>query len=268
MKIIIVYSALHTGTHFTCSLLINNSVGQAICKQDDWIQRIYNVTIEDLVTSEGITLQEIQKLLESKKQEIENLDTLILQVHQRHNGSFYQNLCLRQPEVPVIIPMRDPLLSINTRIWREAGTIQKFKENSVEIRKARVEDQLFSIIRLLRIPKKHIMLFPIDIIRTIEEKIQIFKDVLDFGELLPNDKMFSNAKSWTPVNQTINGDFAQKGLYPIEEKEFVATKNAIIKNDIDTIQKYLSLEFDLAKQMLNPFKETFIALGYKELSWW
>jgi hypothetical protein len=269
MKKVIVYSALHTGTAFTCNIISTNATGKILSKDEGyWLQPILNCSIEDLINGETLTDERIEEIIKDKIEETFDLDTLVLQIHQRYKGSLYQSLYQSSPEIPVVVPIRDPLLSINTRIWRETGAIQKFQQETSEYRIARAKDQLDSIIRLLKLPKENVIFFPIDIERNEDEKIEVLRNLLNSCNLSANERLTQSAKKWSPVNTTVNGDFAQKNLYPIEEKEFVSIKEAILAGDTETVNKHLSIEFKLLQDMLKSLKTKFTDLGYKKLCWW
>lgn len=277
MKTIIVYSALHTGTWFTCDILTGATKEYCDYRADSWINN------GCLIKGEKNTIIE-DALYYGKKQEIEGLlslqrsrglhisnciDSLILQAHNRSRSPFFTHIQEYKPEVPVVIPFRDPLLSINTRAWRECGSMATLQEEHIENRKYRVRDQLASIIRLLCITKEHAYKFAIDIPRTEEQKIEIFNDVIDFAGLTPDPIAINRqAKEWRPINTTINLSDSEKKRRNIEEDEFVSTKNAIINGDIEFIEKYMDIELDLTRKILINFKPDLEELGYSNLHWW
>jgi hypothetical protein len=266
MKLAIVYSALHTGTKFTYNTLTNCSTGNTIYKKDCWFgNKDYVSNLETLVGEEGPTRYKINKILEEQER-LDNVDCLIMQVHQRRHGNLYSSLLKNKSEIPIVVPIRDPLLSINTRLWRETGTMSKLLSDTEETRIARTKDQLDSIIRLIQLD--NVFFFPIDIVRTEGERLAIVNKMLSYCGLTLNDKAKQIAKDWTPINPTVGGNFAQQKLYTIEEKEYVELKEAILNKDLDTVEKFISIEFKLLKQMLSPYKDRYTQLGYKDLLWY
>jgi hypothetical protein len=262
MKIVIVYSALHTGTKFTCNICHNISLDKTLYKEYDYTVIRNNTRVESLTNQTQVTQQKILEVLEDEL--TPTIDAIVLQVHQRQNDSFYQSIFQNIPEVPVIIPMRDPLLSINTRIWRGTGTIEKFLSQSNDERVARAKDQMSSIVRLLEVPKNHTLIFPIDIDRDLNERVQALRDILEFANLSIDESKIAKAKDWKPVNPTANGDFCQQSLYRIEDEGFLSIKDAILNNNSSIIQKYLSVELEIMRNMLSPFRERLTNIGCKK----
>jgi len=269
----IVYSALHTGTWFAVDLLTEVSKEEADCREDKWIQHSDQTTIEEMSFPDGVTNKWIDNLLYQKDLQndglLPHIELLVLQAHQRKDSNLYQSLLTTKPEIPVIVPFRDPLLSINTRAWRECGSIENFLAQPIEDRKTRVRDQLASIIRLLRLPPEHIYILPIDLVRTENNRINTFKDVIKYAKLTSNERLVEQAKAWKPKNQTQNGVFVQQAFHKkIKDKGFLRIKEAILTNDIESILDCFGEEIQLTHTMLAYFIPQLKELGYKNLCWW
>lgn len=284
MKKVIVYSALHTGTWFTCDILTDATKEHTDYRADMWVNRgskiatgkhpenpetnsVIEKALQSGKTREFDALLDLQR---SRGLEVPDyIEAFILQAHNRTESQFYNYIRDFKPEVPVIIPFRDPLLSINTRAWRECGSMKVLLEEHIDNRTLRVRDQLASIIRLLTIPDSHAYKFAIDIKRTDENKIKIFNDIIEFASLAAdNEQVIEKAKRWEPVNPTVGWAFAQQDTNNIEMEEFVSTKNAILSGDIEFIKQYMDIEIELTRSMLAHFKPELEALGYRNLCWW
>lgn len=268
----IVYSALHTGTWFTCRVLTECSVEEAGHRADQWFREVQGSPIEFLNFSKGITEERINEILHKQeeygREYDEHIEIGVLQAHQRGMSSMYKALQAKIPEIPIFIPMRDPVLSLNTRVWREAGTIKKLKEESLEFRLDRARDQTNSIARLLRLRKDRAMFVPVDIERTEEEKIQVFKNIIKYANLTEGPNLEESARIWQPVNHTKDGDFVQKQMRRIDDKPWIDIKNDILNGHMRVAYQYLGPEMRLMVNELKPYIDRLKELGYKNLAWW
>ena len=112
MKTTVVYSALHTGTWFTCDILQCTKELTAT-RSDSWTKTEIDKTIEQaLVNGKYNTLDTLVKEQIQKKNDIPNeVESIVLQAHQRENSPFFRNIIRAKPEIPIIIPLRERIKS-------------------------------------------------------------------------------------------------------------------------------------------------------------
>ena len=119
LEVNVVYSVYHTGTWFTVNLLGTSKEGyEAILgRSDSWIREHNNCRIEEFLT-DSLDNKWIQKMLKKVPKEFFNFKMLTLQAHHIHSKrSIMLNILKnKKSKVPIIIPMRDPLISINSKI--------------------------------------------------------------------------------------------------------------------------------------------------------
>lgn len=284
MKKAIVYSALHTGTWFTCNILTEATKEHADYRSDRWVNKGAAIATEkdpenpdqDNVIEKAMksgNIREFDSLLIKQKAKgltiKDEIEAFILQAHNRSNSPFYNYIDKFKPEISVVIPFRDPFLSINTRIWRELGSMELLQEEHMENRTNRVRDQIASIIRLLSIKDKHVLKYAMDIHRTEDQKINIINKIINYAGFTPDPIAVKDiAEKWEPVNTTINGMFAQKTTKLFKKDDFILTKNAIIDGNIKLIEKFMLPELELTRTMLANFRPILEELGYTNLHWW
>ena len=275
-KAVIVYSALHTGTWFACSALAS-AKELHIVLEDRWVREKRGDPLEhqpmrtvdldwmkDLITKQAAVGATIPKEVEA----------IVFQAHQRDvNTHMYRAICKEVPGLPVVIPMRDPLLSINTRVWREVGTLDRLRAESYETRRNRARNQLGSIKRLLSIPSGHVMLFPIDIPALMQEanRIQQVEELIEYCDLTETEDTHKFAVDWQPFNQTSGGANHERKHHPIIDKEFEGIKANILAGKMGPVKEALSVEY---KELVSCFYgqpnliDRLKELGYKNLPWW
>lgn len=256
MKTVIVYSALHTGTWFTCNA-IASCKKEPFTKSDAWVREVYGSTVEDLSVKDGLTQKWCNDLL-SRQQHLspdpfpEETDIVILQTHQRRLSPLYNFLLKNIPEIPIVCPMRDPLLSLHTRIWREAGSFENLTNQSEWERKHRVHDQINSLKRILRI-RYACHLFPIDIpkLKKEENRIQALEKLASYCGLKPTQQLKDISKIWAPINATPGGANPQRKHHAINDSEFMALKDMILQKDEVGIKKIIGPEYEELRKLFS-----------------
>lgn len=255
---IIIYSALHTGTWFTSSLLQHAAFTTHV-ESDQWFSLTFNHTIENLLDSQYLSIEKTRDTIIENNRCPKDVGTVILQAHQRSDSKMYQSLCKDKPEVLVVVPIRDPLLSLHSRIWRECEDIKNVNKDGREVREERIIDQLNSIERILSIPKENVCFFPID----INNRIESANNVISYCGFSHNKAKDYIAK-WEHVNTT---------QYKVtsQQTRFENIKNAIKFNNTSIVRKHMSIELKIIKEWNNKHtvvKDKLTELGYKDLLWW
>lgn len=261
-KCIIVYSALHTGTWFTIKILTEINLKKAsYLVSDRWFKETLGETFENLNFKYELSQKSINKILKKQEQKgrfLESyIDYFVIQAHQRYNSNLYNLLTqYKQPEIPIIVPFRDPLLSLNTRISREAQTINNLHNENLQFRKDRAKNQAENIIRIIRLNQNNILFFPIDLDYTQVQKEKAISKLSAYTNIpIEKKDIIEHAKKWEPVNKTKTKDDI-----------FTIIKNDIIDNKYDLVKKYYQPEFEQFKIMLFGYKNKLAKLGYN-LKW-
>ena len=270
---VLVYSALHTGTWFLCNILTKCTKEHADIREGSWIRKGFGRPMEGIIFPDRkLTHSRMEYILKTQAKHgltIEDyIELLVLQIHHRTKSRLYNAILRNKPEIPVLVPMRDPLLSMNTRIWRETGAMGVLARENKWTREYRARDQVTSIARLLNLSKRHVLTVPIDIPRTDSQKIQVYKDILDTCSLTPIDGLEQEAKEWKPVNPTADGQYAQRTHHKVEDSGFIELKEAILSRDMKEVSRKMGIELNLMRKELKSYIPKLEALGYKDLPWW
>jgi hypothetical protein len=273
MEIITVYSALHTGTWFVCNA-IASCKKEPYTKSDAWIREIHNCTIEELGYPSFLSDNFLQELLTQQKESSEfyppETDLVILQAHQRKSSNLYKKLLNNEFDIPVVCPMRDPLLSLHTRIWRESGSFEKLNKQSDWERQHRVHDQLNSILRILNLSET-CYIMPIDIPAYFDESNRrtALEMMIGYCGLSPTKGTENISHTWQPVNATPGGANPQRKHHHINDDQFMGLKDLILNQDEDNIKSIIAPEYKLLKEFSTEYnlKTKLMALNYDKFFW-
>jgi hypothetical protein len=151
-------------------------------------------------------------------------------------------------DVPLVIPIRDPLLSLITRQARHPEVESNYMIRCVA--------EIPEIVR-----KYNTYTVPIDLPRSTEEREQDLRGMFDFIEMQPPEDLADVAATWKPHNST-------ETLKPeAENKRRDMLGRAYKERDREMLHRmlYVSLwTLELAQPQLQPFYEK---LGYRNLLW-
>lgn len=264
-KIVIVYSIMHTGTWFTCSMIEKTDL-ECIARSDAWLVEKYNKTIENIKCDKNCSKRFWTYKTELLRQEdwsLEDIDLLILQAHHDKISNLYQTIKRNKPEVPVIVPMRDPLLSLHSKNWRA----EEYHENDIteEQRARRCEKWIQLYKNILTLPEDHIFLFPIDLKETKEEKIRRVKDMTEYIGISFSEEMSRAAADWNKVNDTENVIINVKEKTPAPRWENFKEKYK--QRDIEHSKYFMGIEFNMLNKDIE-LQEMLYNIGYRDLLWW
>jgi hypothetical protein len=256
----IVYSAYHTGTWFNVNLLGTSKEGKSkLGRSDKWSRKYTGVVLE---SNKFQTKQELENLLEKAPQKFFSMNLLILQAHHvcgRHSpllGSLQKNTL----KIPIVIPVRDPLLSLNSLLWRKLQTKKKF----IKFKRARldlVEKHIKEIKDLVSLKSNAVIFSPIDL--NLHNNKQHAYKILKHMKLTPSSKTNSFIEKWQPINTTPYYLSNQKKEY---DNFFVDMKQTILNKDIKKATKFYQIELEKLnkdKKLIQIYK----AFGYKNLLW-
>jgi len=271
MNFYIVYSALHTGTWLICEIL-KTAIGPIVPHSDSWLSEISTKNIEEFSNGKLNSKWKEEFMNSVPEHYLHNSNDFLLQGHHRETeASMYKNLLINKPNVKIIIPVRDLLLSLNSRIWRECGSLKTFNEESIEKRIERIKNQADSLFDLLRIPNKHAFFLPIDTeeMKDTNYRLNICKEMLDFCELKENKSFKDFITNWKVINNTYQGKYPQKFLHKsgLDDTFFQDIKMNIINKEKEKVISFLDHEIQYIKDNYLYGIDQMKALGYKDLLW-
>lgn len=270
-KRVFCYSTMHTGTWFTIHLLesaVNSSTGLLGDAEIELRGRKYK--LEDEKTN-IINKEWFKRNIEDYMSEEEKEKELYI-AHGHHRNlnstmpSIVSNHSISQEDhIPIVIPMRDPLLSLNTFIWREHADYDIFiKTESKEDRAARAHLNIELTKDMLEIPRDCFScLLPIDI--NDKNNIHTAERALNHCNLPLTKKAMSYIEKWAPQNKSENAprvtnkEHNNSGFHKIKE---------LYKNkDKNGLRDMLSVEMDIIERDDN-LKLLLEEVGYTNLPWW
>lgn len=172
-----------------------------------------------------------------------------------------------KPKVPIIVPMRDPLLSLHSKLWRADEEHHNKGWDRAAARANRLKGWVDRYIELLSVPKGHIFLLPIDATQSQTEqgRLGLIKDLFQFCNVPFNERAIDNAKSWAPQNRTFKLISRRKGPEP--KPRWEKFKERYAARDKAHTRKFMGLEFDLL-QKEERLKELMKKAGYNDVLWW
>lgn len=282
MKKVFVYSVQHTGTFFTSAMLAAGfhkeealRIGSLWTKHKKLGHKQYIKTkpteLSDFTKpSEKIRARWFDEGVLSVCKESQLAGKKIVIAHEHHHkpGSwFIKSLARKKPEVKIVIPMRDPLLSLHSKLWREDEEHKNPNEMSDTSRYKRLDKWIQAYTEMLSLPREHAFLLPIDTeqSKTEQGRIKLIKRMHDFCDLNFNEKAKKKALEWKPQNRTYNliekiGDSPPK-------PQWENFKERYLDGDIKHTRSFMSLEFDVLAEQ-EKLKKLMKQAGYKNLPWW
>ena len=253
MKPILVYSIHHTGTWFAIDFI------KAAFHKDQ---------IETMMWGEVYSKE--HRLQLSNLPEISSTDRYgkcILYAHKNNTNTkgITHSLTVGEPNIPVIIPMRDPLLSLCTKIWRRVGGLEAYLKETNTKRFEFTKQHIDKFKEVLVIPKSNRFLLPIDV---TAKRNKLYNELYEYCNLEKTRASNQFRKQWKPVNNTTRTWFKQwKKLGKTDNKTSRNIKKEILAGYTKTVKGILGIEFNFMTQQ-NDLKEYLKELGYSNLTWW
>ncbi len=265
-NITITYSAKHTGTWFTIDVLgTSKEAKNVLGRSGGWIAKYDGGRNYENFPTTKIDKTWVQKILKNVPDKFfKNLTQLNMQAHHRNsNAFFYKAVKNKNLDLPIAIPIRDPLLAINTFFHREFNSKKDFLNSS--LKGHMLVDNIRYISELCKLPKNNIIYFPIDRPDLKEKQVRIKQclSLLKHFELTPTEKTIEIATSWKKSNSS------QQYLENQKRKTcqfFKSMKKNIINKDYEKVDKYYHKAIELLKKD-KALKNFYKSLGYKNLMW-
>ena len=281
MKKILILSIQHTGTFFTSKMLAAaypNShlrIGSIYAKHRELEHKRYvkngAIELSDFHPPvDKVPEDYIDKMVLSicSEKELENKDIVIGHEHFHKPNSWILNALKRAPaKCPIVIPVRDPILSLHSKIWREVEQHNNKTGAKEKSRTKRLEKWIALYKDILSIPKGNVFHFPIDAYhsKTEETRIELIKNMYEYCNLPFSDYVLEEAKKWNPANRTYNLVKSEKNITPSNKWENFKEKYE--KRDLDYVKSVMGIEFDKLNKE-HKLIELMKKVGYENVLWW
>ena len=270
MKRALVYSVSHTGTWFVINLLMSTSRDAIECgdaqvrrwgRGKDLIKHL-----ETMSVNKNWFVNGVRKYIPEEER---NHDLYILNCHHYNQYSPLLNH-LRTGQLiegtPIAVPVRDPLLSVNTVIWKRWRDYKRFvKDDKDQTRLDRIKIQVQLLKDMLMLPPNMVYLFPIDLYTDLEQRKTVGYGLLNFCGLQPSMKTHKYIANWKPENKTTQADIVVSK--PHDHSQFIKIKNCYRRGDAKTVRELLPIEFDYLHSR-DDLKALLRNIGYKDMLWW
>ncbi len=298
MKKILVWSMQHTGTYFCVHAISSGTeedrkvtgFGSIWCRHETvgtepvikdevkdfsdyyplWDSPVtehwYDCNIFDLaVYHPGLLLPEGDAVGETDWNKID-LFVAHEHYHRRHN-SLWQSLMQYKPICPVVIPMRDPFLSLHSKNWREIEKHKSSEGANKEARLWRANAWTERYLDLLSIPKEHAFIMPIDTPAMLipEKRVEVYERLYEHCGLPFNEKAREHALQWAVQNSTAQ-------LLETEVRKSTANRWTGLKDNYrlgkrESVEKLMRLELKYLRKQSGLIAKL-RAIGYENLMWW
>ena len=281
MKKILILSIQHTGTFFaskTLAAAYPNShlrIGSIYAKHRELEHKRYvkngAIELSDFhPPMEKVLKNYIDKTVLSicSEEELKNKDIVIGHEHFHKSDSWILNALKRFPaECSIVIPVRDPILSLHSKIWREVEQHNNKAGAKEKSRTKRLEKWIALYKDILSIPKGNVFHFPIDAYhsKTEETRIELIKNMYEYCNLPFSDYVLEEAKKWNPANRTYNLVKSEKNITPSNKWENFKEKYE--KRDLDYVKSVMGIEFDKLNKE-HKLIELMKKVGYENVLWW
>ena len=202
------------------------------------------------------------------KEELKDKKIIVGHEHHHKAGSWLINALHRAPaKISIIIPMRDPILSLHSKIWREAEEHKNENGTREKARQNRLRSWIVRYKEILTIPKGNVFLFPIDAeqSKTEESRIKIIREMHEYCNINFNDRALEVAKQWGPENRTFN--LIKKSNPNGPAPRWEDFKQKYLERDVDHTKAIMGLEFEALRKE-DELKRLMEKAGYKDVLWW
>jgi len=281
MKSILILSIQHTGTFFASKTLAaaypdshlrigslyekHNTMGHERYVQEGAIELSDFHPKVDVVPGD---FNENMIIPVCPKNDLVDKDVVIGHEHFHKAGSWILKALQRAPAgCPIVIPVRDPLLSLHSKIWREVEQHNNISGLKEKPRKSRLIKWMELYKDMLSIPSEHVFHLPIDAVQSQSEdtRIKLIQDMYKYCDIPFNSSAVRAAKEWNPTNRTYKLISNEKQKTPAPRWENF--KEKYLQGDLAHTKAIMDLEFNALhedKQLIDLMKK----IGYQNVLWW
>lgn len=276
-KLCAIYSVQHTGTWFTYSALSSIAYEKVYVRHDPTLDKWNLKDLSKKWTRPYFTKYLLGTLDGTIQEVVLPFDIFVVQGHHElgPESPFCKSLRETTAELDIrtIVPVRDPLLSINSLVWRKYGTLEALRQASDEVRTKRARLHMLNFVELLDLPDRNAFKFAIDTknLASIESRIGALRSLAGFCNMSTDEsKLYDFARDWQPVNHTKDDRlYWQQRIHDkVDDSAFQSIKDAILHRDVATVRKYLGPEFEYLRDQAHFIGDRFTRLGYEDLLWW
>jgi hypothetical protein len=280
MKKIVVLSVQHTGTFFASATLAaaypnshlrigslyekHNNLGHTRYVQSGPIELSDFVNPSDIV-NETFFDQAVTSVCVPS--DLADKDIVIGHEHYHKADSWLLKALKNAPAgTPIVTPLRDPILSLHSKIWREIEQHNNAAGLKEKARLNRLNKWIKLYYDIFSIPEGHIFKLPIDAehSKTQAGRIKLIEDMYGYCNLPFNESAALAAKNWKPANSTHrlieNSDKTPKPRWE-------AFKARYYNGDVEHTKKIMGLEFERLNQE-DDLKKLMEKAGYRNVLWW
>lgn len=279
-----VYSVMHTGTWFLIKILETAYPKNKIIKytlkskEAGWLEK--PVEESDSYILELRYSMEHGSYIENKDypkgheeilaccsditdEQKEKIKVIIINGHHQHPSSFvYNEMNTISSWAKIVIPMRDPLLSLWTLYRRNFNTIDEILLSSIHIRVYLTYAHMKNIVENLKI--RNSFIFPIDIDCPISFRENKINGLFEFCNLEKTQETEQFIEKWPVVNDTIEA---------LPGRQYDHTTFEEWKNKLSTIEGVRELSEVLypelnTLQTFDGLVESLRDIGYIDLPWY
>lgn len=252
---VFIYSIQHTGSHFVLNLVKTAAKPNKILHTGERLKETNPISREYYTLEEWIQKGHDQ----NPKDKMSKADLIIFGCHHMTpNSTLVNSMITTKSSIPILIPIRDPILTANTSI---------FWHNKFNSKEEWREKHIIRIMKLfteiLSIHKESCFYLPVDLYNTLSTEnktIQINK-LFEFCNLDITKDTKNFITELGPVHETNKISKAKRII------EFEKNKTAILNNDINTIEKTMKVELSYLYRN-NELKQRLRDVGYHNLIWY
>jgi hypothetical protein len=197
-------------------------------------------------------------------------DKRILVGHEHHHKArswLIKSITAFKPDVKIIVPMRDPIMSLHSKLWRAREQHHNADWDKKGTRIARTNSWIERYIELLSIPQGHVFILPIDAeqSKTEEDRVELIKQAYKHCNVPFNDLAQETVREWGAHNKTF--DLIKRTQDAPPEPRWENFKRRYLAGDIQHTKKLMGLEFEMLYKV-DKLKELMHNIGYRDLLWW
>lgn len=187
--------------------------------------------------------------------------------HHKANSWMIQSVTKFRPGLPIIVPMRDPILSLHSKLWRAKEQHHNEDWNKKGTRETRLKDWIRRYIEFLSVPEGHIFILPIDAEQSKEEssRVKIIKELYSHCGVPFNDLALEAILKWAPENRT--HELITKTQDEAPSPRWERFKERYLAGDIEHTKKLMRFEFEELHKR-DDLKRLMEKIGYKDVLWW
>jgi hypothetical protein len=194
----------------------------------------------------------------------------ILVGHEHHHKArswLIKSITAFKPDVKIIVPMRDPLLSLHSKLWRAREQHHNANWDKIGVRTTRANSWIERYIELLSIPKGHVFILPIDAeqSKSGDSRIELIQQAYEHCKVPFNDLAREAVKNWPTHNRTF--DLIKKTQKNPPRPQWENFKKQYLAGDVEHTKAFMELEFEMLHKE-DKLKKLMENVGYRDLLWW